>query len=61
MVSCPRCKGAFPIVEGVLALGIDNSYVAIEGMKTSCGATLSASQQFAKVEYGTGGQNAGIR
>jgi len=55
MVSCPRCKGAFPIVEGVLALGIDNSYVAIEGMKTSCGATLIASQQFAKVEYGTGG------
>lgn len=55
MVSCPQCNGAFPIVEGVSTFAIDDGFVAIEGMKTSCGATLIASQSFAVVDPGPGG------
>ena len=55
MVTCPQCKGAFPIVEGVSTFAVDGGLVAIEGMKTSCGATLIASQGFAVVEPSEGG------
>jgi len=49
MVDCPKCKGVFPIVEGVGSFAIDDGYVAIEGMRTACGATLIASQNIAVV------------
>ncbi|MNK46905.1 PAAR motif protein [compost metagenome] len=55
VVICPQCKGAYPIVEGVSSFGVDDGFVAIEGMKTSCGATLIASQNTAVVDPGPGG------
>lgn len=54
MVTCPRCEGAFPIAEGVATFAIDDSFVAVDGMKTSCGASLIASQTFAVVDVGLG-------
>lgn len=45
MVTCPQCKGTFPIVEGAMACGSDR-LLALEGMRTACGAVLIASQQF---------------
>jgi uncharacterized Zn-binding protein involved in type VI secretion len=53
MVSCPKCNGTFPIVEGSLSCGSDRE-LALDGMRTSCGAILLASQQFWLEEYGTG-------
>lgn len=44
MVSCPRCKGIFPIAEGDASLIVDGAPVAYDGCKTACGATLIASQ-----------------
>lgn len=55
MVTCPRCEGAFPIAEGVATFAIDDSFVAVDGMKTSCGASLVASQTFAVVYLDPGG------
>lgn len=51
-VDCPKCKGVFPIIEGVPSFAIGDSLVAIEGMKTACGAALIASQGFARVDPG---------
>lgn len=45
MVTCPQCKGTYPIVEGAMACGSDR-LLALEGMRTACGAILIASQQF---------------
>lgn len=42
-VSCPRCKGVFPIVEGRPVYKVDGTSVALHGMKTACGASLIAS------------------
>ncbi|MCS7562582.1 PAAR domain-containing protein [Pseudomonas aeruginosa] len=42
-VSCPRCKGVFPIVEGSPVYKVDGTPVALHGMKTACGASLIAS------------------
>lgn len=48
-VSCPKCKGDFPIVPdgsgGHVLPWIEGLNVAVEGMQTACGATLIASQQ----------------
>ncbi|MBU6439684.1 MAG: PAAR domain-containing protein [Betaproteobacteria bacterium] len=48
-VSCPKCKGDFPIVPdgsgGHVLPWIGGLNVAVEGMQTACGATLIASQQ----------------
>ncbi|SOE47341.1 hypothetical protein ANDA3_0792 [plant metagenome] len=44
-VTCPRCNGTHVIVEGIETTGSDRK-TALEGMKTSCGATLIASQRF---------------
>jgi len=52
LVACPQCKGTYPIVEGVSSFIVDDGLVAIEGMKTACGATLIASQHFYQLEYG---------
>ena len=46
MVSCPRCKGIFPISEGDNTLTDEGLAVAYHGCKTACGATLIAGQQF---------------
>lgn len=42
-VSCPLCKGIFPIVEGSATDSVDGIAVALDGMKTACGAVLIAS------------------
>lgn len=55
MVSCPRCAGVFPIAEGVTTFAIADSFVAVDGMKTACGAALIASQTSAVVSVGPGG------
>ncbi|WP_229214671.1 PAAR domain-containing protein [Duganella sp. HH101] len=44
-VSCPKCPGTHTIVEGAVTHTIMGISTAVEGMKTSCGATLVASQQ----------------
>ena len=47
-VSCPKCKGDFPILPdgsgGHVLPWIGGLNVAVEGMQTACGATLIASQ-----------------
>lgn len=53
-VYCPKCKGDFPIVEGVMTTTFYGKGVALAGMKTSCGATLIASQFTDTVEWGQG-------
>jgi uncharacterized Zn-binding protein involved in type VI secretion len=42
-VSCPLCKGIFPIAEGSSTYAVDGIPVALDGMKTACGAALFAS------------------
>ena len=42
-VSCPLCKGGFPIAEGSATYSVDGIAVALDGMKTACGAALIAS------------------
>ena len=53
-VSCPKCKGDFPIVPdgsgGHVLPSIEGLNVAVEGMQTACGATLIASQHGFVVE-----------
>lgn len=44
MVTCPRCKGVFPIAQGDPGLTDDGKQVAYHGCKTACGATLISSQ-----------------
>ncbi|AOU93265.1 PAAR domain-containing protein [Achromobacter ruhlandii] len=59
-VTCPKCAGQHTIVEGVQSVSSDRR-TALEGMKTSCGATLIASQQFYQLEHGGGdGGGAGV-
>lgn len=41
-VSCPLCKGIFPITEGSSTYTIEGTPVALDGMKTACGARLIA-------------------
>lgn len=43
-VYCPKCKGTFPIIEGVPSTTFYGKGVALAGMKTSCGAILIATQ-----------------
>ncbi len=59
-VHCPKCRGDFPIVEGVLTATFYGKGVAVAGMKTSCGATLIASQFTDTIEWSSGasGSNA---
>ncbi len=54
-VSCPKCKGVFPIVEGVQTTTIFGKGVALAGMKTACGASLIPSQFTDVVTPGGGG------
>lgn len=50
-VTCPRCGGTHTIVEGLPGVSSDRE-AALEGMRTSCGATLIASQAFYKLGLG---------
>ncbi len=50
MVSCPQCKGTYPIAEGVANMPIEGILPALEGMKTECGASLIASQSVYTME-----------
>ncbi|MFZ7447572.1 PAAR domain-containing protein [Klebsiella pneumoniae] len=43
MVLCPKCKGAFPIIEGSSTYRVNGVPFALDGMKTACGASLIAS------------------
>ncbi|WP_321533530.1 PAAR domain-containing protein [Burkholderia aenigmatica] len=38
MVSCPKCGDSYPIVQGANRCAIDDGAVALDGMKTACGA-----------------------
>ncbi|MFJ7886411.1 PAAR domain-containing protein [Pseudomonas sp. NPDC096917] len=49
LVKCPLCKGAFPIVEGSSTYSVNGIPVALDGMKTACGASLIASGSRASV------------
>lgn len=65
MVSCPKCKGVFPIVTTKnpgMSFG-GSKYAAFEGDKTGCGATLMSSQTLtsANVPFGAGGDALGAR
>ncbi len=42
-VSCPKCTGSPVIAEGMVAVTMMGVHVAVDGMKTSCGATLIGS------------------
>lgn len=44
MVSCPRCKGVFPISQADPSLIAEGQAVAYHGCKVACGATLISSQ-----------------
>lgn len=48
LVSCPKCKGVYHIIEGTTKLSYHGENVAVEGMYTSCGAQLIASQKRVK-------------
>ncbi|MGL6013346.1 MAG: PAAR domain-containing protein [Shewanella oncorhynchi] len=47
---CPKCKCQFVIVAGVVGVSYLGRNVAVEGMLTSCGATLIATQKDAMIE-----------
>ncbi|MGH2292930.1 MULTISPECIES: PAAR domain-containing protein [Pseudomonas] len=49
MVFCPLCKGEFPIVEGSDTHRVNGVPVALDGMKTACGASLIASASHGSV------------
>ncbi|MEN7431220.1 PAAR domain-containing protein [Chromobacterium sp. TRC.1.1.SA] len=53
-VSCPKCKGSFPIVQGAANYTFMGKNVAVEGMQTSCGAVLIASQGQATIDNAPG-------
>ncbi len=54
-VSCPKCKGSFPIVQGASNYTFMGKNVAVESMQTACGAVLIASQGQATVDNTPGG------
>jgi len=49
-VMCPRCKGAFPIVECLSHFTVEGVGVSVQGMRTGCGAVLIASQGRAQAD-----------
>ncbi|HAP26086.1 MAG TPA: PAAR domain-containing protein [Achromobacter sp.] len=48
-VSCPRCNGVHVIAEGIATYKVGGIPVAVEGMKTTCGASLIASASTGKI------------
>lgn len=59
LVHCPKCRGNFPIAEGVTTTTFYGKGVAVAGMKTSCGAILIATQFTDTVDWGGGGGDSG--
>lgn len=57
-VMCPRCKGSYPIIEGVHTTTFYGRGVAVAGMKTACGATLIATQFMDTVDWSSGASGA---
>ena len=51
---CPQCKQDFLIIEGASNRRHMGRGIAVEGMRTSCGATLIATQQQAKIQVAFG-------
>jgi uncharacterized Zn-binding protein involved in type VI secretion len=49
MVFCPLCKGEFPIIEGSGTYRVNGTPVALDDMKTACGASLIASASHGSV------------
>jgi len=45
MVSCPRCRGVYPISQGDPSAMVDGAAAAYHGCKVACGASLIAGQQ----------------
>ncbi|WP_186197568.1 PAAR domain-containing protein [Burkholderia gladioli] len=59
-VSCPKCKGIYPIVDVKnLSMTFNGRPVASEGDKTACGASLIASQSVATASPTSGGSVGG--
>ena len=50
LVFCPLCKGEFPIIEGSDTYRVNGTPVALDGMKTACGARLIASASHGSVD-----------
>ncbi|MCX2683929.1 PAAR domain-containing protein [Pseudomonas sp. DCB_AW] len=48
-VLCPLCKGEFPIIEGSDTYRVNGISVALDSMKTACGASLIASASHGSV------------
>lgn len=62
MVSCPRCRGVYPIVNVKnLGMTFGGRAVASEGDKTACGATLIASQAVATASPTSGASVGGSK
>lgn len=55
LVSCPKCKGSFPIVAGASNSTFMGKNIALEGMLTACGAVLIATQNASTVDDVGGG------
>lgn len=51
-VRCPKCPGIHTIIEGAEERTVKGVRIALEGMLTSCGATLIALQSNARIEIG---------
>lgn len=51
---CPQCKQDFLIIEGAPNRRHMGRGLAVEGMRTSCGATLIATQHQARIEIAVG-------
>jgi len=54
MVSCPKCKGTYPIIDGIEYAPVKGKFPALEGMKTACGASLISSQSVYTYEWISG-------
>lgn len=57
-VTCPKCSGSHVIVEGAVNATMMGIRIAVEGMRTSCGAILIASQIMDTIEVGAGFESA---
>ncbi len=55
MVTCPRCKGVFPITEGDPSLIEDGKAIAYHGCRVACGAMLYSSQVSTMTDPSSGG------
>lgn len=55
MVSCPKCRGVFPIVKiSPRGMSMDGKWPAFADDKTACGASLIASQTVATAQLDSG-------